>query len=78
MEITRYSKQVVKNGINHAIDNVINRERWFADEYIKLNPQDKARRNADADLVIYGAEMIRIEIHKEMEKWFSELEKVNK
>lgn len=77
MKITRYSKMVVEHGIENAIDNVIAREKQFEADYIKLNPQDKDSRKRDADLVIFGAEMVRQEIHKAMKEWFSELEKVN-
>lgn len=77
MEITRYSKSVIESGIDNAVDNFINREKQYAADYIALNPQDKTRRNRDADLVIFGAEMVRIEIRKAMKEWFSELEKVN-
>ena len=77
MTITKYSKQVIENGIDRAVDNFVNREKRLADEYIALNPQCKVERNKEADLVIFGAEMARIEIRKAIKEWFSELEKVN-
>ena len=61
---------MINNEIRYAIANALfnctNRERQFAAEYIELNPDDKQRRNRDADLVILGIMSMYHEIKRQL------------
>ena len=56
----------IRNAIENALFNCTNRERQFAAEYIELNPDDKQRRNRDADLVILGIMSMYHEIKRQL------------
>lgn len=56
----------IRNAIENALFNCTNRERHFASEYIELNPDDKQRRNRDAELVILGIMSMYHEIKRQL------------
>ena len=56
----------IRNAIENALFNCTNRERQLAAKYIELNPDDKQRRNRDADLVILGIMSMYHEIKRQL------------
>jgi hypothetical protein len=53
--------------ILYAIDTVENQEKTYCARYVELNPEDKARRERDKDLVILGLMHLRYEIQRRFE-----------
>jgi hypothetical protein len=57
-------KQYEYYEIIRAIETVENSEKRYCNDYIKLNPADKSRRERDRDLILCGLMRARFEIEK--------------
>lgn len=49
----------------NAISVCEDRERWYCDEYCRLNPQDRERRERDRELVLCGLMSARYQLERE-------------
>lgn len=56
------------NRLIYACDNVRNRENRFANEYIKLNPQDAERRNRDREIYLLAVDAVYYEFKRMLER----------
>lgn len=57
------NKQLIAE-IRRAIERREEQEQRLCDEYIKLNPQDKKRRNRDKQLIDYAFMLIRLDVEQ--------------
>lgn len=63
-----YSSKVVFRAIAYAMDNSRQRAQKNADDYIRLNPQDKERRQRDLAIEQIGINNLYYEILRQLEE----------
>lgn len=54
--------------ILRAIENCENRETQTCEEYAKLHPEHRKRREADRDMFLFATMMVRFEIERMIEE----------
>lgn len=63
-----YSSEVVYRAIAYAMDNSRQRAQKNADGYIRLNPQDKERRQRDLAIEQIGINNLYYEVLRQLEE----------
>lgn len=63
-----YSSEVVFRAIAYAMDNSRQRAQKNADDYIRLNPQDKERRQRDLAIEQIGINNLYYEVLRQLEE----------
>lgn len=63
-----YSSEVVFHAIAYAMDNSRQRAQKNADDYIRLNPQDKERRQRDLAIEQIGINNLYYEVLRQLEE----------
>lgn len=63
-----YSSEVVYRAIAYAMDNSTQRAKKNADDYIRLNPQDKERRQRDLAIERIGIDNLYYEVLRQLEE----------
>ena len=63
-----YSSEAVYRAIAYAMDNSRQRAKKNADDYIRLNPQDKERRQRDLAIEQIGIDNLYYEVLRQLEE----------